>query len=116
MRRGMAVPTAAPGARTAAPTLGATHPFRGNRGIRMILSMKNWKSFRQIAGLDIVFLAIGVAKIPAVEFSALVFSKTLLFRHASITNGIAAIKALGNQNHFRVDATEDSSWFSRANL
>ena len=50
------------------------------------------------------------------SFSALVFSKTLMFRHASITNGIAAIKKLGLENRFHVDATEDSSWFTPANL
>lgn len=44
------------------------------------------------------------------------FSKTLLYRHASITNGIAAIKELGAKNHFEVDATEDSSWFTPAIL
>jgi type 1 glutamine amidotransferase len=49
-------------------------------------------------------------------FSALVFSKTLMFRHASITNGIAAIKKLGAENQFQVEATEDSSWFTPANL
>jgi type 1 glutamine amidotransferase len=50
------------------------------------------------------------------EFNALVFSKTLLYRHASITNGIAAIKKLGMENHFNVDATEDASWFTADNL
>ena len=44
------------------------------------------------------------------------FSKTLLFRHASITNGIAAIKTLGEKNHFAVDATEDSAWFTPSKL
>src|SRR5215469_6259630 len=52
----------------------------------------------------------------ASDFSVLVFSKTLLYRHASITNGIEAIKKLGVQNHFDVDATEDSSWFTPAKL
>ena len=45
-------------------------------------------------------------------FNALVFSKTLLYRHASITNGIVAIKKLGEENNFHVDATEDASWFT----
>jgi cytochrome c len=53
---------------------------------------------------------------PAAGFNALVFSKTLMFRHASITNGIAAIRQLGAENGFRVDATEDASWFTAANL
>src|ERR1043165_6033942 len=50
------------------------------------------------------------------DFQALLFSKTLLFRHASITNGIAAIKQLGAENHFRVDATEDAGVFTPQNL
>ena len=31
---------------------------------------------------------------PGTDYNVLVFSRTLLFRHASITNGIAAIKLL----------------------
>ena len=58
----------------------------------------------------------GQDKPPAPHFNALVFSKTLMFRHASITNGIAAIKQLGAENHFHVDATEDASWFTPKNL
>jgi type 1 glutamine amidotransferase len=46
----------------------------------------------------------------------LVFSKTLGFRHASIPDGIAAIQSLGATNNFIVDATEDSSVFTSANL
>ncbi len=49
-------------------------------------------------------------------FSVLVFSKTLMFRHASITNGIEAIRKLGAENDFKVEATEDSSAFTSANL
>jgi len=52
----------------------------------------------------------------AAHFSALVFSKTLMFRHASITNGIAAIKELGAGNGFHVDATEDAGCFTPSNL
>lgn len=53
---------------------------------------------------------------PAQEFRALVFSKTTMFRHASITNGVKAISDLGVANGFRVDATEDSSVFTPENL
>jgi cytochrome c len=53
---------------------------------------------------------------PPAEFRGLVFSKTLMFRHASITNGIAAIKQLGAENRFAVDATEDASVFTATNL
>jgi type 1 glutamine amidotransferase len=46
----------------------------------------------------------------------LVFSKTLGYRHASITNGIAAIRELGSQNGFSVEATEDPAVFTATNL
>ena len=46
----------------------------------------------------------------------LVFSKTAGFRHGSIETGIAAIKKLGDQNDFIVDATEDSDTFTEKNL
>jgi PKD repeat protein len=48
---------------------------------------------------------------PAARFRVLVFSKTAGFRHSSIDEGIAAIKKLGQDNGFQVDATEDSSVF-----
>ncbi len=47
---------------------------------------------------------------------ALVFSKTAGFRHDSISNGIDAIRQLGQQNNFDVDATEDASSFNDTNL
>jgi type 1 glutamine amidotransferase len=50
------------------------------------------------------------------EFSALVFSKTAAFRHDSIPAGVAAIRQLGAQHHFTVDATEDAAAFTDANL
>lgn len=46
----------------------------------------------------------------------LIFSKTAGFRHGSIETGIAAIKKLGDQNDFLVDATEDSAIFTKTNL
>lgn len=49
-------------------------------------------------------------------FSVLVFSKTTMYRHASITNGVAAIRKLGAENGFTVEATEDSSAFTAENL
>jgi type 1 glutamine amidotransferase len=45
-----------------------------------------------------------------------VFSKTAGFRHDSITNGLAAIRMLGTNNDFTVDASEDASVFSDTNL
>jgi uncharacterized protein len=46
----------------------------------------------------------------------LVFTKTNGFRHSSIPAGIAAIKKLGEENKFMVEATEDSTFFTNANL
>src|SRR5690348_17192435 len=46
----------------------------------------------------------------------LVFSKTTGFRHSSIPNGIAAMKKLGQENGFAVDATEEAGAFTEQNL
>lgn len=53
---------------------------------------------------------------PNGPFSVLVFSKTTGFRHGSIPIGIAAIRELGAQNGFAVDATEDAAQFTDDNL
>jgi cytochrome c len=49
---------------------------------------------------------------PAQQFAVLVFSKTTGFRHDSIPDGIAAIRALGAEHGFTVDATEDAGQFT----
>ena len=46
----------------------------------------------------------------------LVFSKTAGFRHDSISDGIAAIQALGRENGFAVEATEDAGRFTDEGL
>lgn len=46
----------------------------------------------------------------------LVFSKTNGYRHKSIEAGLAAIKKMGKENNFLVDATEDSLQFNPENL
>jgi len=46
------------------------------------------------------------------HFAVLVFSKTAGFRHDSIPAGIAALKSLGAQHRFTVDATEASTTFT----
>ena len=46
----------------------------------------------------------------------LVFSRTTGFRHTSIANGIAAVRKLGQENGFAVDATEDAGTFTSKNL
>src|SRR5690242_11366266 len=52
----------------------------------------------------------------AASYKVLVFSATAGFRHDCIPNGIAAIQSLGATNNFAVDATEDATAFSDANL
>jgi len=60
-------------------------------------------------------LAIGIARgEPALR--VLVFSKTLLYHHASIAAGIAAIQKMGTENNFAVDTSEDSAVFTKTNL
>lgn len=46
----------------------------------------------------------------------LVFSKTAGFRHASIEQGLAAVRNLGDRGGFAVDATEDAAAFTDSNL
>jgi type 1 glutamine amidotransferase len=48
--------------------------------------------------------------------SILIFSLTKGFHHASITDGITAIKKMGQENGFNVDTTTDVRLFSIANL
>lgn len=49
-------------------------------------------------------------------FKLLLFTHTNGFRHPSIPVGIQAVQALGNANNFTVDATEDPTLFTTANL
>ncbi|HLO99452.1 MAG TPA: ThuA domain-containing protein [Fimbriimonas sp.] len=48
--------------------------------------------------------------------NVLVFSKTAAFRHDSIPAAIAAIKKMGEEKGFKVDATEDATLFTNDNL
>lgn len=50
------------------------------------------------------------------RYKVLVFSKTAGYRHTSIGVGLNAIKKLGVDNQFGVDATEDASKFTLPNL
>src|SRR5262245_47189819 len=49
-------------------------------------------------------------------YKVLVFSATAGFRHDSISNGIATIQMLAATNNFTVDATENPTLFTDANL
>ena len=46
----------------------------------------------------------------------LVFSKTEGFRHESIEAGVTALKKLGEENNFKVTATEDATYFNADTL
>ncbi len=50
------------------------------------------------------------------ETKVLLFSKTEGYRHQSIGAGVEAIKKLGNENGFVVDATEDANQFKEEHL
>jgi type 1 glutamine amidotransferase len=52
----------------------------------------------------------------APETKILVFSKTAGYHHASIDQGIAALRKLGVEHGFSVDATTDSTRFTAENL
>jgi cytochrome c len=75
-----------------------------------------------VASLLVVFGVLGAPFSRIAEaaneprFAVLVFSKTAGFRHDSIPQGIAAIKALGAAHGFAVDSTEDATRFTDAEL
>jgi type 1 glutamine amidotransferase len=52
----------------------------------------------------------------AARYRVLLFSRTAGFRHDSIADAIGAVRGLGDQNGFRVDATEDPGVFTDAGL
>lgn len=64
----------------------------------------------------IALIALSISTRAAESFRILVFSKTLLYRHASIKNGIGMLHTLGAKHGFGVDATENSAVFAPANL
>lgn len=88
----------------------------------MLTSSRRFDRFREslVAGLAVVLLlfTFGAVSAESAEsaFSVLVFSKTAGFRHDSIPAGITAIRMLGEQNNFSVEATEDASAFADEKL
>jgi hypothetical protein len=67
------------------------------------------KKIRPAVLLTIFLLNISAAKITDVKPSILIFYKTNGYHHSCIPTGIEAIKKLGQQNGFSVNATDDSS-------
>jgi type 1 glutamine amidotransferase len=73
------------------------------------------------SGLVLSQLGLGAARVATAQptqprFRLLAFSRTTGFRHDSIPAAIAAVQALGLQNGFAVDATEDPSFFTDSGL
>jgi type 1 glutamine amidotransferase len=70
--------------------------------------------------LKVLYAALALASFAVnattTERSVLVFSKTAGFRHDSIPAGIDAIRSLGKQHGFHVEATEDARAFDPAKL
>ena len=71
---------------------------------------------RLLVSLALPLLASISVAAAAQQPRVLVFSKTAGFPHSSIPNGIAAIRKLGQENGFAVDATEDAGAFTQKNL
>jgi type 1 glutamine amidotransferase len=80
------------------------------KSMRLIAVLAVWGALQSMTAADTW------APQRTASFRVLVFSKTLGYRHASITNGVQAIRELGSQNGFAVDATEDSAVFTLSNL
>jgi type 1 glutamine amidotransferase len=71
----------------------------------------------RLAIISVLLVAtLAAAEPTAPRFRVLVFSKTAGYRHGSIPDGIAAVRALGAAHGFAVDATEDAARFDDASL
>ena len=69
-----------------------------------------------VLGLLLLIGAARAASHPNESGRILVFSKTEGYRHASIEPGVAALRALGAENGFEVEATEDAGVFNEGDL
>jgi cytochrome c len=74
------------------------------------------QSFVLAIGLAVALTTSGAAQSRPPSPRVLVFSKTAGFRHSSIETGVAAVRKLGLENGFAVDATEDASVFTERGL
>ena len=90
-----------------------------NRKLRPAPRFVNSRSKRLLLVLVILSASLSVgasAQTTTPSFAVLVFSKTTGFRHDSIPDGIAAIRALGAEHGFTVIDTEDAGRFTDATL
>ena len=74
------------------------------------------RPFLALVVLSIAVVVLSIAAAGAAPYKVLVFSKTAGYRHASIPQGVAAIKTLGEKSGFAADATEDAAVFRDDNL
>lgn len=70
----------------------------------------------RVAAALLLVLVFAGSRAGEVAGRVLVFSKTAGFRHDSIPDGIAAIRRIGSEGGFAVDATEDASVFDDGRL
>jgi type 1 glutamine amidotransferase len=92
-------------------------PFSGRRPVRRSVA---------VAGVVVILVVGGCSgeaprPAPATEpgrdgLAVLVFTRTTGFRHASIDDGVAAIRRLGTANGFAVDVTQDPERIQDATL
>ncbi|MFJ2645131.1 ThuA domain-containing protein [Streptomyces sp. NPDC087420] len=81
--------------------------------------MRTSPPFLVITALLALVLGLGMASPPeadAAPFRVLVFSKVTNFSHDSIPAGVEAVRQLGTENGFEVEATTDATAFTTANL
>jgi type 1 glutamine amidotransferase len=86
----------------------------GNRARRLGMFAAAFAVFAVLATASAVTAVSSADDAP--RFKALVFSKTAAFRHASIPTAVTAVRQLGAEHNFAVDATEDAAAFNDANL
>ncbi len=72
--------------------------------------------FHKISLITITCLLVASCSMNAQTKRVLIFSKTAGYRHASIETGVKAIKTLGTEHNFNVDATEDAAIFTTDSL
>jgi PKD repeat protein len=73
-------------------------------------------AFGGVATREVPITVLSETTDPSKDFNVLVFSRTAGFRHSNIDEGITAIKLLGEQHNFGVDAIEEPSLFTDAFL
>ncbi|MFJ7200435.1 MULTISPECIES: ThuA domain-containing protein [unclassified Streptomyces] len=87
-----------------------SRPLRGHRFPSPLVAVT------ALLALVVGFLVATPPRAHAAPFRVLVYSEVTNFRHDSIPAGIDAIKKLGEENGFEVEATDDSAVFNDTDL